>query len=90
MSFNKIFNATEQIRLKQIVKDGCIVHTEIADLKEGLRETVKDIAKEMDIRPALLNKAISVAHKNKFIDEADNFDALETILTTCGLIDEIN
>lgn len=86
MSFNKVFNSEEQTRLKQLIKDGCTVNTEIADLREGLSETVKAIAKEMEIKPAILNKAISVAHRNTFEDESDNFDALETILNTCGLV----
>lgn len=86
MSFNKVFNAEEQRRLKEIIKDGVTINTEIADLRDSLKETVKAIAEEMDITPASINKAISVAYRDSFQDEYDKFDALETILDTCGLV----
>ena len=57
---------------------------EIDTLKEGLRDTVKAIAEEMDLKPGVLNKAIRVAHKASFQDEFDKFDELETILETVG------
>jgi len=84
MAFNKTFNAEEQARLKKLIDEGCQVTYEIESLKEGLRETVKAIAEEMDLKPATLNKAIKVAHKASFQDEFDKFDELETILETVG------
>lgn len=84
MAFNKTFNAEEQARLKQLVREGCQVQSEIDILKEGLRDTVKAIAEEMDVKPAILNKAIKVAHKANFQDQSDDFDALETILDITG------
>jgi len=82
MSFNKTFNAEEQARLKKLIDEGCQVESEVEVLKEGLRDTVKAIAEEMDLKPAVLNKAIKVAHKATFQDEYDKFDELETILKT--------
>jgi hypothetical protein len=38
----------------------------------------------MDLKPAIINKAIKVAHKASFQDEYDKFDELETILETVG------
>ena len=38
----------------------------------------------MDLKPAVLNKAIRIAHKASFQDEFDKFDELETILETVG------
>ena len=38
----------------------------------------------MDIKPAILMKAVKVAHKASFTDELDKFDALETILAAVG------
>ena len=84
MSHNKSFNGEEQARLKQLIKEGCQVQSEIDILKEGLRDTVKAIAEEMDVKPAILNKAIKVAHKANFQDQADDFDTLETILDITG------
>ncbi len=84
MAFNKIFNSEEQARLKQLIDEGCKVTFEIETLKEGLRDTVKAIAEEMELKPAVLNKAIKIAHKASFQDEYDKFDELETILETVG------
>lgn len=84
MSHNKSFNGEEQARLKQLIKEGCQVQAEIDILKEGLRDTVKAIAEEMDVKPAILNKAIKVAHKADFQNQADDFDTLETILDITG------
>ena len=84
MAFNRSFNAEEQTRLKKLIDEGCQVSYEIDALKEGLRDTVKAIAEEMDLKPGVLNKAIRVAHKASFQDEFDKFDELETILETVG------
>ena len=84
MAFNRTFNAEEKARLKKLIDEGCQVNYEIDILREGLRDTVKAIAEEMDIKPGVLNKAIRVAHKASFGDERDRFDELETILETVG------
>lgn len=84
MAFNRTFNAEEVARLKRLIDEGCQVTYEIDTLKEGLRDTVKAIAEEMDIKPATLNKAIKVAHKASLGDERDKFDELETILEAVG------
>lgn len=84
MAYNRIFNAEEKARLKRLIDEGCQVQYEIETLKEGLSETVKAIAEEMDVKAATLNKAIRVAHKAKFGEERDKFDELETILEAVG------
>ena len=80
MAFNRTFNEEEKVRLKKLIDEGMQVSYEIDTLKEGLRDTVKAIAEEMDLKPGVLNKAIRVAHKASFQDEFDKFDELETIL----------
>ncbi len=84
MAFNKTFNEEEKTRLKKLIDEGMQVTYEVETLREGLRETVKAIAEEMELKPAVLNKAIKVAHKASFQDEFDKFDELETILETVG------
>ena len=84
MAFNKVFNQEEIARLKKLITEGDQVLYEVDALNTGLRETVKAIAEEMDIRPAILNKAIKVAHKANFGEESDKFDELETILAAVG------
>ena len=84
MAFNKVFNQEEVARLKKLIQEGDQVLYEVDALNTGLRETVKAIAEEMDVKPSILMKAVKIAHKAKFIDERDNFDELETILEAVG------
>ena len=84
MAFNRTFNQEEQARLKRLIEEGMQVTFEIETLKEGLRDTVKAISEEMHLKPAVVNKAIRIAHKASFQDEYDKFDELETILETVG------
>ena len=35
-------------------------------LRTGLRDTVKSLAEELELKPALINKAISIAHKGNY------------------------
>ena len=62
----------------------CLVQQECEDLKGGLRDTVRAIAEEIDVKPAVLNKAISVAHKAKLAETRQDFEDMETILETVG------
>ena len=57
---------------------------EVDDLKAGLRDTVKAIAEELELKPALINKAITVAHKGNYKNIADDMDTLESILNSAG------
>jgi hypothetical protein len=82
--FNKTFNAEEIARLKKLIEEGCQVQYEIDALKDGLNDTIKAIAEEMDVKPGILKKAISVAHKANFDEVYTDFDALETILDVVG------
>jgi len=84
MSFNKVFNQEEVARLKKLIQEGDQVLHEVDALSTGLRETVKAIAEEMDIKPSILMKAVKIAHKAQFTDERNNFDELETILEVVG------
>ena len=84
MSANKVFNANEKVKLQQIINEGMNVMSEIEVLNEGLKDTIKNIAEEMDIKPAVLKKAIKIAHKAGFTRESENHELLETILITVG------
>jgi transposase-like protein len=80
----KVFGPEEKAKLIQVINEGANVMQEVADLKEGLRDTVKAIAEEMDVKPALINKAIGVAHKGNWQEVYNDFDDLETIVVTVG------
>lgn len=84
MSANKVFNPSEKIKLQQVINEGMNVMSEIEILNGGLKDTIAAIAEELDIKPAVLKKAIKVAHKAGFTRESENHELLETILTTVG------
>lgn len=80
----KIFGPEEKAKLIQVINEGANVMQEVQDLKEGLRDTVKAIAEEMDVKPALINKAIGIAHKANWQEVYSDFDDLESIITITG------
>ena len=78
------FTSDDVNKLKQLVNEGIQVKVEMEALREGLKDTVTAIAEELDIKPAVLNKAISIAYKAEFSRAKDDFDELESILETVG------
>ena len=84
MAFNRTFNAEEQARLKKLIDEGMQVTYEMETLREGLRDTVKAIAEEMDLKPGIINKAIKIAQKGDWARVYDEFDDLETLVVTVG------
>ena len=81
---DRVYGGDEKAKLERLVNEGATVMREIEDLSTGLKETVKAIAEELDIKPALINKAIKVAHKQDWEKVADEFDELETLVVTVG------
>lgn len=81
---SKTFNPAEVTKLKQIVNEGIQIKSEMEALRDGLKDTVNAIAEELDIKPAVLNKAINVAYKAELGKKRDEFDELETILESVG------
>jgi len=80
----RVFTQEDINRLKEIVNEGCSLLTEIDTLKEGLTDTVKNVAEEMDIKPAQLMKAIKIANKMSLSDEQSKFSEIEEILAAAG------
>ena len=80
------FNPEEKQKLMQIIKEGGQVLGEIDDLRGGLKDTVKAIAEEMEIKPAMINKAISIAHKDNYSSIQDDADLLDSILVAVGKV----
>ena len=77
-------NPTEIAKLKQLMNEGIQVTGEVEALREGLKDTVKAISEEMDMKPATLNKAIRIAYKNEFAQVQDSFSAVEEVLQAVG------
>ncbi len=81
---SKAFGAPEQAKIKQIVAEGVTVLQEIQDLTEGLNETIKAVAEELDVKPSVIKKAIRIAQKDTWDQVFREFDDLETIVDISG------
>ena len=80
----RTYGPEEQAKLKKIIDEGATVLSEVEDLSAGLKDTVKAVAEELEIKPALINKAIKIAHRGDWSKVADAFDDLETLVVTVG------
>jgi hypothetical protein len=79
-----MFSGEQKAKLTQIMNEGVAVLQEIEDLNAGLNDTIKAIAEEMEIKPAVLKKAIKIAQKSKLTDTNAEHEELNTILETVG------
>jgi DNA-binding MarR family transcriptional regulator len=57
---------------------------EVDTLNEGLNDTIKAIAEELNIKPGILKKAVKIAHKAEFGQTQRDHSVLETILEAAG------
>lgn len=79
------YSEDDKARLRQLVNEGIAVKQEIETLSEGLNDTIKAIAEEMEIKPGMLKRVINVAYKRNLGDARAEFEELEDIITTLGL-----
>jgi len=78
------FDPEQKAKLTQIINEGMGVMSEVEALNEGLSDTVKSIAEELQIKPSALKKAIRIAHKASYTAEKEDQELLDEILTTAG------
>lgn len=81
---SRTYGPEEKAKLERLVNEGVTVMQEIEDLNMGLKETVKAVAEELDIKPSMINKAIKIAQKGDWEKVANDFDDLETLVVTVG------
>ena len=74
----------QKAKLNQVINEGISVLTEIQILNEGLTDTVKAVAEELEIKPAILKKAIKIAQKSKLTETNADHETLTDILETVG------
>lgn len=78
------FSGDQKIKIKRLVEEGMRTMHEMDTLKEGLGETIKAVAEELNIKPGPLRKAIRIAHKASLNEENKNHDVVNTILEAAG------
>jgi hypothetical protein len=81
---DRTYGAEEKAKLERLVSEGVTVLQEVEDLQNGLKETVKAVAEELDVKPSLINKAIKIAKNRDWHKHYEDFEELETIVVTVG------
>ena len=81
---DRVYGPEEKAKLERLVREGVTVLQEIEDLQGGLKETVKAVAEELNVKPSLINKAIKVAKNRDWGRVSDEYEDLETIVATVG------
>ena len=74
------YGAEEKAKLERLINEGSTVLREMEDLSVGLKETVKAVAEELNIKPSVINKAIKIAHKGNWSEHNEDWAEIEAIL----------
>jgi hypothetical protein len=77
---SRMYGPEEKSKLERLINEGSTVLREIEDLQEGLKETVKAVAEELQVKPSIINKAIKIAHKDNWKSHEEEWDEIEMIL----------
>lgn len=81
---SRTFNAEAKVKLTQLINEGISVIQEVETLNEGLNDTVKAIAEELEVKPSILKKAIKIAYKQRLNETNEENEELNSILETVG------
>jgi hypothetical protein len=76
----RMYGPEEKAKLERLINEGSTVLREIEDLNEGLKETVKAVAEELNIKPSIINRAIKIAHKGDWTQHNEDWAEVEAIL----------
>ncbi len=75
-----MYGPEEKAKLERLINEGFQVLREVEDLQEGLKETVKAVAEELNIKPSVITKAIKIAHKDNWNVHEEEWEEVEAIL----------
>ena len=77
---SKSYGPEEKAKLERLISEGSTVLREVEDLNEGLKDTVKAVAEELQIKPSTINKAIKIAFKDEWAKHEEEWEEIESIL----------
>ena len=83
----KMYGPEEKAKLERLIAEGSNVLREVDDLQVGLKETVKAVAEELQIKPSIITKAIKIAHKGDFRAHDEDWKEVEAILDITKRLD---
>jgi predicted nuclease with TOPRIM domain len=81
---DRVYGPEEKAKLERLVKEGVSVLQEIDDLQSSLKDTIKNVAEELNVKPSLINRAIKISMKRDWSRVQDEFEDLETLIATVG------
>ncbi len=77
---SRMYGPEEKAKLERLINEGSTVLREIEDLQEGLKDTVKAVAEELNIKTSVINRAIKIAHKGDWSSHNEDWAEIEAIL----------
>ena len=83
---SRAYGPEEKAKLERLINEGFQVLREVEDLQTGLKETVKAVAEELNIKPSVITKAIKIAHKDNWKVHEEEWEEVEAIL---GITDNL-
>ena len=83
----RMYGPEEKAKLERLINEGSNVLREVEDLNEGLKETVKAVAEELQIKPSVITRAIKIAHKGDFKSHDEDWQEIEAILDITKRLD---
>ena len=86
----RIYGPEERAKLERLITEGQNILREVEDLQEGLKETVKAVAEELNVKPSIINKAIKIAHKDNWKSHEEEWNEIEMILGVTKRLPEDN
>lgn len=81
---DRVYGPDEKAKLERLVREGVTVLQEVEDLQGGLKETIKAVSEELNVKTSLINKAIKIAKNRDWNNVADAHEDLETLIATLG------
>ena len=81
---SRMFSSEQKSKLSQLFTESVAVLTEIEDLSSGLNDTIKAVAEELEVKPALLKRAIKIAQKSRFTEANADHEVVTDLLETVG------
>jgi phage host-nuclease inhibitor protein Gam len=81
---SRVFSNEQKLKLTQVINECCGVMNEVETLTGGMNDTIKAVAEELEIKPAVLKKAVKIAHKAALGQTNKDHEDLNEILETVG------
>lgn len=80
----RMFTSEEKAKIKKLFAEGIQVLSEVNALNEGLNDTVKSMAEELNMKPSTLKKALKIAFKHEFTKHQEDLTEVEEVLEVAG------